>query len=81
MLKSRIIQASAEFFNEGIVNNASASLSTGCFGFAQHRLLRLRSAQVASASLSTGIEAEKFEHACSMKAIGNRSRKFVNNAG
>ena len=48
MPKSRIIQASAEFFNERIVNY---------------------------------FEAEKIEHACSMKAIGHRSRKFVNNAG
>ncbi len=56
MPKSRIIQASTEFFNEGIVNYASASLSPS-------------------------FEAEKFEHACSMKAIGHRSRKFVNNAG
>ncbi len=48
MPKSRIIQASAEFFNEGIVNY---------------------------------FEDEKFEHACSMKAIGHRNRKFVNNAG
>ncbi len=66
MPKSRKIQASAEFFNEGIVNYASASLSTGCFDFAQHRLLRVRSVQVASSSLSTSFEAEKFEHACSM---------------
>ncbi len=36
--------------------------------------------QVASTSLSTGIEAEKFGYACSMKVIGHRSRKFVNNA-
>ncbi len=56
MPKSRIIQASAEFFNERIVNYTSTSLST-CF------------------------EADKFEHACSMKAIGHRSRKFVNNVG
>ncbi len=77
MPKSRIIQASAEFFNEGIVNYASTSLSTGCFDFAQHRLLRLRSAHVASTSLSTCFEAEKTEHACSMKAIGHRSRKIV----
>ncbi len=48
MPKSPIIQASAEFFNEGIVNY---------------------------------FEAEKLEHACSMKANGHRSRKFVNNAG
>ncbi len=81
MPKNRIMQASAKFFNEGIVNYASTSLSTGCFDFAQHKLLRLRSAQVASTSLSTSFEAEKFEHACSMKAIGHRSRKFVNNAG
>ncbi len=56
MLKSLIIQAGAEFFNEGIVNPASTSLSTG-------------------------FEAEQFEHAYSMKAIGHSSRKCVNNAG
>ncbi len=56
MPKSRIIQANAEFFNEGIVNYTSPPLST-CF------------------------KAEKSGYDCSMKAIGHRSRKFVNNAG
>ncbi len=64
--KSRVIQPGAEFFNGGIVNPDSTSLSTGCCNFAQ---------------LNTGFEAEKFEHACSMKAIGHRSRKLADNAG
>ncbi len=65
MPKSRIIQASTEFFNEGIVICASTSFSTGCFDYAQHRFkaekfehaYRLR------------------------RLLGIGSRNFVNNAG